>query len=144
MNQETSHFAFNMAALIGLLGATVTFAAMGQMTLAGQSLTAFIGFAAGARARTVGGEVASGAAAIVAAVAVGTLMSGCGATASTIATGAAIVTVVKDATCTVAEELCTRNDPQCGSSACRVFHDGCVLISPSSPVQVTCEIAVGQ
>jgi len=137
MNQETSHFAFNMAALVGLLGATIAFAAMGQMTLAGQSLTAFIGFAAGARARTVAGEVASGAAAIIAAVAIGSVLSGCGATSTQILTGAQVVVT---GTCIGAEKLCESFDPACGAGACHVAHDVCAVLAPAA-VQITCERA---
>lgn len=128
MNQETSHFAFNMAALIGLLGATIAFAAMGQMTLAGQALTAFIGFAAGARARTVAGEVASGVTAVGVAIAIGAALGGCAATMPQVASAAALVVDGVEWGCAGAIKACKTFDPDTRNGFCQFAESECGLI----------------
>lgn len=68
------------------------------------------------------------------------LLSGCGAAASEVAPvvigGAEIVV---NGFCVAAEKLCEQNDPACGSGACHVAHTVCPVLSPTSPVQITCD-----
>lgn len=87
----------------------------------------------GSAALEVLGAIAFGAAAAV------LLLPGCGNAATTVPLVIGGAQVVLGGVCTGAEKLCEQNDPACGSGACHAAHTVCPVLSPTSPVQITCD-----
>jgi len=76
--------------------------------------------------------------AAVAGLVVGAMALGVGGCGASLPAVVSVGEIAVNATCAGAAKLCELNDPSCGSAACRAFHDGCAVLAPTAPVELSC------